>query len=202
MQQKRRSLIVEETVDKELNRNAMDLTGKRFDKLVVLGLDHKKSVVYSDGVRRFAYYWLCKCDCGNEVVRLGYSLKHGGTKSCGCHRIEQQILTKNKKKELQIKLWNKRTDLTGQVFSKLFVIGLDHKKEVVYKNGRKKTRAYWKCICECGNEVVRADESLRDGKTRSCGCHRIYKQGLNRERKKYLNSRNTNEKENEEEFEQ
>lgn len=29
-------------------------------------------------------YWKCKCDCGKETVVRGYSLKSGGTKSCGC----------------------------------------------------------------------------------------------------------------------
>lgn len=28
--------------------------------------------------------WLCQCDCGNIVEVLGYSLKSGHTKSCGC----------------------------------------------------------------------------------------------------------------------
>jgi hypothetical protein len=28
--------------------------------------------------------WLCKCDCGNEVIVLGNSLKNNATKSCGC----------------------------------------------------------------------------------------------------------------------
>lgn len=28
--------------------------------------------------------WLCQCDCGNIVEVLGYSLKSGYTKSCGC----------------------------------------------------------------------------------------------------------------------
>lgn len=27
---------------------------------------------------------VCKCDCGNEVQKLVYNLKSGGTKSCGC----------------------------------------------------------------------------------------------------------------------
>lgn len=28
--------------------------------------------------------WLCKCDCGNEVITRGEHLRKGATKSCGC----------------------------------------------------------------------------------------------------------------------
>ncbi|MEK0337174.1 MAG: hypothetical protein QQN41_07060, partial [Nitrosopumilus sp.] len=35
--------------------------------------------------------WLCKCDCGKEIIILGYNLKNGTTKSCGCLRKEKSI---------------------------------------------------------------------------------------------------------------
>ena len=40
---------------KQLNR-VKDLTGMRFGRLVVLGIDDK-------GTRKT--YWICQCDCGN-----------------------------------------------------------------------------------------------------------------------------------------
>lgn len=30
--------------------------------------------------------WECKCDCGNIIKALGYNLKNGHTRSCGCLR--------------------------------------------------------------------------------------------------------------------
>jgi len=54
----------------------IDLTGQRFDSLVVIERvkNNKHNMVQ----------WLCKCDCGNEIV-LGRSLKRGmSKKSCGC----------------------------------------------------------------------------------------------------------------------
>jgi hypothetical protein len=54
----------------------VDIVGVKFNYLTVL--------------RRVAnnleaeVMWLCKCDCGNEVVVRGSHLKTGNTKSCGC----------------------------------------------------------------------------------------------------------------------
>ena len=28
--------------------------------------------------------WLCRCDCGNEIIVKGYNIFNGHTKSCGC----------------------------------------------------------------------------------------------------------------------
>jgi hypothetical protein len=33
-------------------------------------------------------------------------------------------------------------------------------------------RASWECICDCGVVVFIAGQSLREGRTRSCGCIR------------------------------
>lgn len=58
----------------------LDLTGKRFGRLTVVSrAENSKS-----GKTR----WRCKCDCGNECVVHGDSLKSGNTKSCGCVRRE------------------------------------------------------------------------------------------------------------------
>ena len=77
-----------------------DLTGKRFDRLVVLSR-------VSNISGRTA--WLCKCDCGSEKVVTGISLTSGRTKSCGCLRSE--ITSKRRFK-----------DLTGERFGSLVVI--------------------------------------------------------------------------------
>ena len=33
----------------------------------------------------------CICDCGNQITVVGYSLKQGKTKSCGCSRRKKYI---------------------------------------------------------------------------------------------------------------
>ncbi len=188
---------MEQEICKNLNKHIIDLTGKRFGKLLVIGLDHNKQVIYKNGRKRVTYFWKCACDCGNEVVRSGNSLRGGYSMSCGCQAEYKRKMTYDKKKKLQIKSNTNMQDLTGKIFGKLLVIALDHKKQVTYKNGKKKTYYYWKCACECGNEVIRCGESLRKGATKSCGCYKFYKQMLTQEKKKYLKQQ----KENEEEFE-
>jgi len=61
-------------------RPSIDLTGKKFGRLLVIGLFEKTS----HGNR-----WLCLCDCGNQkVVGVGH-LRSGDTKSCGCYNSEE-----------------------------------------------------------------------------------------------------------------
>lgn len=56
-------------------RNVKDLTGQTFDKLTILSFH--ESVDYKST-------WLCRCECGNEVVKPAFMLKRKGIKSCGC----------------------------------------------------------------------------------------------------------------------
>lgn len=61
--------------------NRIDMTGKRFGRLVVLGFAEV------DKRSRLAK-WKCICDCGGLIVTTGQSLRAGFTASCGCIRIE------------------------------------------------------------------------------------------------------------------
>ena len=63
--------------------------GQKFNRLVVVKLDHKKEYVYPGGKQRaFQEYYLCKCDCGKTTIVHKDSLKRGLTKSCGCWNAE------------------------------------------------------------------------------------------------------------------
>jgi hypothetical protein len=64
----------------------VDLTGKRFFRLIVL----KRADNASDGKTQ----WECKCDCGNVVAVRGNNLKSGHTGSCGCLYKEVHEKTK------------------------------------------------------------------------------------------------------------
>lgn len=62
----------------------IDLTGRRFGRLVVIERD---GTYYSPTFRAFPL-WRCRCDCGTECIVLGNSLRQGTTKSCGCLRAD------------------------------------------------------------------------------------------------------------------
>lgn len=61
-----------------------DFIDRRFTRLVVL-----KFTGFRQGVRG-RYEFLCRCDCGVEVLRSYVSLQTGGAKSCGCLYKEQR----------------------------------------------------------------------------------------------------------------
>lgn len=52
------------------------MIGKRFGRLVVIKQE--------DYTKNKTVKWLCKCDCGNEKIIDGSSLRRGLTKSCDC----------------------------------------------------------------------------------------------------------------------
>lgn len=99
----------------------------------------------SDEKSRLGVMWVCQCDCGNVTTVPSTKLMSGHTKSCGCLRGKTLI------------------DETGHRYGKLTVLGRA-------PNQPGKTQAFWRCQCDCGNITEVIGQSLRGGKTRSCGC--------------------------------
>ena len=121
----------------------IDLTGQTFGKLTVLEEAPERN-------KSGSVCWICKCECGNTVVVSGDNLRRNHTKSCGCQR----------KESAQARV----VDLTGQRFGMITV-----KKKAV--NPYKNRRTYWLCDCDCGKTNILIDgESLKAGRTKSCGC--------------------------------
>lgn len=138
--------------------NTKDLIGYRVGKLTVIKFDRIEHKRDSKGKNRDKGYWLCKCDCGNEVSIARNVLVTGKTKSCGCLYKDNGL--KTAKRNLK--------DLTGKRFNKLVVIGLDRKEERIYSNGNKRNIYYWKCRCDCGEEVIISGKRLKDGRIKDC----------------------------------
>ena len=119
---------------------AKDLTGQHFGRLVA------KNRVKKLNSTTKGTFWLCECECGNEVIVSYTHLQDGHSKSCGCLKQEPLI------------------DITGQRFGKLIVLGYDHTE------GKGKT--YWKCKCDCGIEKIIRKDGLISGNIVSCGCYK------------------------------
>lgn len=114
---------------------------QRFGKLVILkkvGRDKRGSL------------WLCRCDCGKEVVKAKpyFFRKNNPLRSCGCDQKHRNFFK----------------DLTGEKYGRLTVIKL---------HGIENYRSYWLCKCDCGEEKVICGASLYGGNSRSCGCYAL-----------------------------
>lgn len=96
--------------------------------------------------------WICECTCGNIVHVSSQNLKRNNTKSCGCWRKEMPT--------------TRRLDISGQRFGLLVAIELDPVLTNQYKT------TFWKCRCDCGNELSISLNHLTCNKTHSCGCNK------------------------------
>ncbi len=113
-----------------------DLTGQRFGKLVAVKPTQHRTP-------KGAVVWLCRCDCGNEVLAPLPQLTQGYKKSCGC-------------------LGNPPVkDNIGKRFGQLTVTGYWGKKDGMHR---------WECTCDCGKTTIAGQTQLQSGKTKSCGC--------------------------------
>ena len=74
-----------------------DLEDKKFGRLTVL---------LPVGSLKGKKYWLCKCDCGEEICVNTNSLTSGKTKSCGCYAKERAIESNIKHGKRHTRLYN------------------------------------------------------------------------------------------------
>ena len=125
-------------------RPRIDMTGQKFGYLTVLSFAY---------MRYTSSYWNCRCELCGTVKPIARSLLiNGYAVSCGCKRAS------GKKRGA-----GRTTIKPGDVFSRLTVI-----ERAPTPEGKK--GVFWRCRCECGNEVVVWGGSLPRGHTRSCGC--------------------------------
>lgn len=119
----------------------INLIGRKYGKLIVISesMTNKKGKPLK---------WLCKCECGNEKIILGTSLKEGHSKSCGC-----------------IKKGKVRENLIGKKYSRLLV--------TAFAGVSKSGNSVWECLCDCGNTTITIGCGLKNGKSKSCGCWAI-----------------------------
>lgn len=116
-----------------------DIIGQRFNRLVVIEDDGTRSA-------KGEIKWLCQCDCGNLYHALGYRLRNGRTKSCGCLNDERRR--------------ERFKDLSGTETDNFKIIDRAYSKN---------QRVWWNCICRhCGNELILSNNDINH--YTSCGC--------------------------------
>lgn len=123
-----------------------DLTGHKFGKLTVIDM------IYDYNDNKSQTYCKCICECGNIIKRSANSLKRrsqSSLQSCGCAKNELANM--------------KSKNVVGKKFGRLFVI------EEYPNAGNRKL----KCICDCGNEVIKTKRDVISGHTQSCGCLQV-----------------------------
>lgn len=113
-----------------------DLVGFRSGRLLVIKFHHTANN---------ANYWLCRCDCGNEVVKKSAELKgNKAVRSCGCLRNE--LSGKRLHEKYAGKVARNRKNIAGTYIGDVYIASYAYTK---------KNRAYWNCKCRlCGEEFV------------------------------------------------
>ena len=97
---------------------AKDLTGQKFGRLTVI----RRTEDYVSPKGCHIVRWLCKCDCGNEVITRSDALTSDVTMSCGCYHKEKVSKSQKGKR----KVFN-TYDLSGE-----YGIGYTSKGEEFY----------------------------------------------------------------------
>ena len=140
-----------------MQKKRLNLVGQRYGRLMVLSFAEARC---RGSETRPRSYWLCLCDCGRQKVICSADLRDGATQSCGCRKLEavSRLGRQNGGKR-------PATDLTGQRFGRLTVVGLS-----AFRGNGKTTRPHWSCECDCGNLATASGLNLKSGHTRSCGC--------------------------------
>jgi hypothetical protein len=63
---------------------AHDITGQKFGRLTALSRDVSKNYVRPN--------WICRCDCGELIIRRNSQLINGSIQSCGC--LQKELASK------------------------------------------------------------------------------------------------------------
>lgn len=128
---------------RRINAIRKDLTGQRFNRLVV----DEMLWEYRPTKCR------CVCDCGSIIEVIATALTSGKTGSCGCYQ-------KDVTSQSNVKDWTGVVSSFGVVFIKQ-----------VRKN--EKGQWLWLCKCgECGKEFTALPAKVANGHVTSCGCRK------------------------------
>lgn len=101
-----------EGMSKENSANYTDLTGNKYSRLLVIGLDSWQPTTSGSHLSK----WACICDCGNTTAVVGGSLKSGLTTSCGCYKAEMTSL-RSRKYQFSAKILQLWKNMMGRCYN-------------------------------------------------------------------------------------
>lgn len=86
-------LLKEKNISRKKTFKKKNLSGKRFGKLLVIGINQDRYNKELLKTKKPHIYWKCICDCGNYTEVESSHLLNGHTSSCGCIKSlgEQKI---------------------------------------------------------------------------------------------------------------
>ncbi len=135
--------IKEKTIKSKSSKLPHNCVGEVIGQLTVL--DELEAHITPNGSKQRIVK--CKCSCGNVFeIRLAAAQK---SKKC------RKCLDKER-----------RIDITGQKFGKLFVVSMA--EDYISPAGHRLSQC--SCLCECGKTIDVLMSSLVTGATQSCGC--------------------------------
>ena len=134
-----------------MGRKSIDMTNQVFKTWKVIQKTEPKTKNVSN-----ATWWECECIvCNTRESFDGTQLRINRIRQCSHRKTSCKYLFGTIKDE------------TGKKYGKLTV------ESFAYTYNSK---AYWNCICECGNCSIVSGNSLRTNAVKSCGCVSSYKE--------------------------
>ena len=82
----------------------IDLTGQKYGMLTVIKFIGRESRQSK---------WLCKCECGREVIVNANNLRRGHTTSCGNHKLHEENIVRDYVESLGVNTYKDRKQLNG-----------------------------------------------------------------------------------------
>ncbi len=118
--------------------------------------------------KSYSIWWTCKClKCGRLKDFNGTEIRQNRIGECHCDYQYAREKNPHNRKYLKIGNSSSIIDETNNKYGKLLVESFAYTKN---------SKAYWNCLCECGQHSIVSGNGLRTGAIKSCGCTVSYKE--------------------------
>lgn len=102
-----------------LGHPAIDITGQRFGKLVVIERAPNHEYIDKAGKTHQQTYWFCQCDCGSPKKPVArHNLLNGTTISCGCEQRKRTIAANSTHKQRRSRLYGVWQNMKNRCYNR------------------------------------------------------------------------------------